>query len=74
MVAKIDQLPKEQPSPLFDTLHDLGIDCIPFASRLSFLPLIRYIKQRQHSKDFGEAFLAKNIIEMPTDRRPIFAE
>ncbi len=63
MVAEIDQLPKEQPSPLFDTLHDLGIDCIPFASRLSFLPLIRYIKQRQHSKDFGEAFLAKNIIE-----------
>lgn len=67
MVAEIDQLPKEQPSLLFDTLHDLGIDCIPFASRLSFLPLIRYIKQRQNSKDFGEAFLAKTIIERLED-------
>lgn len=77
MVAEIGKLPKEQKSTsqLFDTLHDLGLDCIPFATRLCFSPLIRHIEQQQQSEDYGEAFLAKTIIEelkdAPALREPI---
>lgn len=67
MVAEISQLPQPANSPLFDTLHDLGIDSIPFASRLCFSPLIQHIKKNQNSEDFGEAFLAKKILERLKD-------
>lgn len=53
----------QQATPLFETLHNLGVDCIPYKTRLCFAPLIAYIRKCAESDDFGDAFLAKSILE-----------
>ncbi|MDX1942170.1 MAG: hypothetical protein SFU99_16520 [Saprospiraceae bacterium] len=59
----------QKASPLFDTLHNLGVDCIPFKTRLSFAPLIQYIRQCADNNNFGDSFLAKAILER-VDKAP----
>lgn len=63
MVAEIGQLTQKTSFPLTDALHNLGIDRIPYKSKLSFEPLIRYIRQSVESTNYGDAFLAKAILE-----------
>jgi hypothetical protein len=62
-VAEVNEIQLQTRSPLFDTLHDLGLDCIPYPSKLCFSPLIQRIEHEQASGDFGEAFIAKQILK-----------
>lgn len=43
-------------------LIKLGVHCVPFKSKLSFAPLIEHIKILKNSEDFGQAFLAEEIM------------
>ena len=63
MVADAYQDMMQKASPLLDTLHQLGVDCIPYKSRLCFGPLIRYIRECSESTDVGDSFLAKAIMD-----------
>lgn len=46
-----------------DILSTLGINDIPFTEKLSLEPLLKHIDHLQKSKDRGEAFLAKAIMQ-----------
>lgn len=63
MVAEGHAELMQQAVPLFETLHNLGVDCIPHKTRLCFAPLIAYIRKCAESDNFGDAFLAKSILE-----------
>jgi hypothetical protein len=58
-----------------DMLKKIGIEKIPFRTRLSFQPLIQRIELNVASNDFAESFLAKSILERlekaPAMREPI---
>lgn len=53
----------QQPMPLMEALHTLGVDRIPFKTKLCFGPLIAHIRRLEKSADFGESFLAKEILK-----------
>ncbi len=72
MVAELEKVATRPDVPLFDILHNLGIDCIPFKTKLCFNPLIKRIETYQNSTDFGEAFLAKQILEMLKDAPELY--
>lgn len=59
-----------------EVLKKIGVNSIPFKTKLSFLPLIECIERRVDSEDYAESFLAKNILERieaeaPEMREPI---
>ena len=61
-----------------DFFATVGIDRIPFATKLSFAPLIRHWKSKLESPDYSEAFLAGKIMEevekVPAFQKPITSE
>lgn len=75
MVAERDHRLLEKALPLFNILHDLGMDCIPYEGRLCFAPLLRQIEQIAEREN---SFLAKAILEKveatPELREPIEEE
>lgn len=72
MVAERDTLLLEKALPLFKTLHDLGIDCIPYKSRLCFAPLIRHIEHiAAKEKSFLASAIMQKIEAAPELREPI---
>lgn len=72
MVAEISPSLSPVALPLLETLHSLGVDSIPFKSRLCFNPLIRRIEAFKDSADFGEAFLAKSILKKLKDTPELY--
>ncbi len=75
MVAERDHRLLEKALPLFNILHDLGMDCIPYEGRLCFAPLLRQVEQIAETEN---SFLAKAILEKveaaPELREPIEEE
>lgn len=55
-------------------LKKIGINSIPFKTRLSFLPLIECIEKRVDSGDYAESFLARNILERLETEAPELKE
>lgn len=53
-MSELTQMDKE--------LVKLGVHQIPFKTHLSFVPLINQIRQMANSDDFGQAFLAREIL------------
>lgn len=57
-----------------EILKKIGINSIPFKTKLSFLPLIECIENRVDSEDYAESFLAKNILERLEQEAPELKE
>lgn len=63
MVAESNLLLMERAVPLFKTLHDLGVDHIPYKSLLCFAPLIKHLRQIVSEDNKEDTFLARAILE-----------
>jgi hypothetical protein len=53
-MSELTQMDKE--------LVKLGVHHIPYKAHLSFLPLINQIRQLAESSDFGQAFVAREVL------------
>ena len=61
------QVPVEQKIPMEqrekDLLKKVGLNPIPFKTKLSFQPLINHIQEKANKEDFAESYLAKIILK-----------
>jgi len=71
VVERDNRLLKEKALPLFQTLHELGMDYIPFESCLSFAPLLDYIRQIDQENDFLARSILERVAEAPELQEPI---
>ena len=81
-VASIILLNMDTPTTVDNTLESvkgqdlyqkMGLKRIPFTTKLSFAPLIRFWKSKLKSKDYSEAFMAEKIIQ-EVDKHPELLE
>lgn len=57
-----------------EVLKRIGINSIPFQTKLSFIPLIDCIRNRVESEDYAESFLANQILDRLDKEAPELME